>query len=432
VIRPKWPRGVRRAGSGYRTPARFSAPTARGIRKGLRNNDLLQPNTSFHTIASASDYLSPQGSIYADTHTHIYTLLVPTLLLCGCLGRERGGLSSLDPTTFDSGGIVVDRSSTISHVFHLKNTGDRQVKMVGVEKSCGCLDATITPQSLAPRQEARLTLSAHVAPSYADRRTVSCVVKTDDPSRGAVTFSLAFHSFPRVQFRPLALDLGSLRRVGTPGESGHREAEAWLDVYRAPGGDADAPRRFDVPDGLLVDTSGKPGTDEPARGIVRTSYPLRVRIRQERLREQPGGRQQLVLGVLTRRGEVGSLPISWAWHESIEASPRRVHFGTLKDITSGPASISVRSTEKRAFRILSVCGDETAAVVPFESPAPAASLIARETHLVALRIRLKNPKRRAAAGTVTVVTDDSTCSQLSIYWSAFVDLSPVKSAQSEP
>ena len=174
------------------------------------------------------------------TRNHTFLLVaISALPLSGCSSSGRTGYGS-PPHSFDAGGIVVERTTTIGHSFRLQNTGNRVLKILRVEKSCGCLEAAITPQELGPWQAARLALSVQVTPSYSER-TVGCVVKTDDPINGSVSYSLAFKTFPRVQFRPTALSLGTLRRTVSPGADGDCAADACLEVFRRPGEEVDSP-----------------------------------------------------------------------------------------------------------------------------------------------------------------------------------------------
>jgi hypothetical protein len=355
-------------------------------------------------------------------------VLITTLFGCSQKVAERH--MSQPATFFDAGGIVADRSTTIRHVFYLKNSGKHNLRIIDVEKSCGCLEASVDRYSLDPAQEAQITLAAHITPNYS-ARVVSCLVKTDDPGRATTTYNLAFKTFPRIQFRPLALNLGSFLRTGTPGEGTDRSADAWLDVFRTPGEEVDSPARFHSLDGVHVEVGDGLVADEPARGVIRLSYPIHVRIPRDLLESTTGSQQQLDIELLTRRGERGSLPVVWSWRSAISASPRHLHFGTLGGLTAGPARVLIRSTEGRGFRILSIAGDAAATVT---SAAPDSSGLdlptaTRAVHSLSLRLRLNNPGWRAASGTVTVTTDDKTCPRLPIHWSAFVERSQGAKAQ---
>ncbi len=353
--------------------------------------------------------------------SYIYIILV-AVFSSGCYHGQPAQRISTEATSFDAGGIVADKSSDLVHIFTLRNSASRPVKILGIDKMCGCLDATIDLESVAPGQEVELKLSARVSPAYSPRRAATCIVKTDDPTKAAVPYSLIFETFPRIRFRPLALRLSWPERAGTPVEDGIGEAEAWLDTFRARGEETDSPAQFRVPDGLSVEIRGEPTSDEPARGVIRTSYPLRVRSLPDRLGGKFGP-QQLDVSVLTRRGERGSLLVTWTRRSSVDASPSHIHFGTLSGPIAGPTTVTVRSTEDRAFRILSVAGDDSATVMPADAElnqyGPVSPL--RTAHPVRFRIRLTNPRARAAAGTITFITDDESCPKTSVFWSAFLD-----------
>ncbi len=113
--------------------------------------------------------------------------------------------------------------------------------------------------------------------------------------------------------------------------------------------------------------------------------------------------------------------MTWGWRDPIEAHPGRIHFGTLRSLTTDPFRVLIRSTENRAFRILSVAEDEAGSVTP-DSRAPIGPDAPPSTiHSLSLKLQLTSPDARAAAGTMTVMTDDSACPSLLIQWSAFVD-----------
>ena len=115
-----------------------------------------------------------------------------------------------------------------------------------------------------------------MTPSYS-AKNVSCTVRTDDPTHAAMTYSLAFQTFPRVQFRPLALNLGSLRHADTNASDTSYAADAWLETFRATGEEADGIDQLEAPSGVRVGIGEKVTTDEPAKRVVRTSYPLHMK-----------------------------------------------------------------------------------------------------------------------------------------------------------
>ncbi len=316
---------------------------------------------------------------------------------------------------------MVNQSSTFTHVFSLKNGLRRDLTILGVEKSCGCLTASIDQDSVAPGRAASLTLTARIEPNYSSR-TLSCAVKTDDPGDAARKFTLALKTFARVQFRPVVVNLGLLRRNRTAGAEGASSLDAWLEVFRAAGEAEDSPDRFEAPEGVVVAVRGGGTTDEPARGVVRTSYPLTIKIPHDRLVDQPNGvPDQLTVVSWTKRGGRGILPVTWRIRNPIETVPSRLHFGTLSGPQSVPAGLVVRSTEDRAFRILSLKADESAAVKVVAPESVGPNSRPRKVHSLSLGIELKHPEASAAAGGVLLETDDASCPSLTVYWSAFVD-----------
>lgn len=179
-----------------------------------------------------------------------------------------------------------------------------------------------------------------------------------------------------------------------------------------------------------MDVRDGASSDEPARGVIRTSYPFRILIRRDRLANTSAG-QQLAIAALTRRGERDSLPVSWTWGSPIEVFPSRLHFGILAELTSNPLRVRIQSAEDRAFRILAISGDEAGSVVsagdePIGSQSPT-----RKVHWLSLKLHVPRAETRAAAGTMTVLTDDTSCPRLPVYWSAFVDREQGVKSQAE-
>jgi len=349
-----------------------------------------------------------------------FVSLLLGIALLSCTPRQQHSRESSDATSFDGGGVLVDQLSKISHVFRLKNTGNRDLKITGVDKSCGCLDASIDRYSIAPGHVASLRLSAQVTPSYSDI-TARCIVKTDDKDIGDIAYSFAFTTYPRAQFRPLRFNIGTLDPPGMPGEKQDCEVDAWLDVFRAPGEQTDFVEKVHTPDGLRVEIGKSISTDEPAKGIIRTSYPVHGRIRRDLLTSMYAGQQELSCSAVTRRGERVSLSIAWTWRSPIEASPSRIHFGTVSGSRSDTRRLLIRSTWNRSFRILSITGDDAGSLLPITQNEIGSSSHASESHSLPLQLSVTNPNTRAAAGTFTIDTDDATCPKLSVLWSAFVD-----------
>lgn len=348
-------------------------------------------------------------------------MVLVTALLPGCSSRVSSGIVPRPVTFFDAGGVVVDQSSTFTHVFTLKNNLNRDLKILGFEKSSGCLTASIDRDLVAPGREASLTLTARLEPNYS-ARMLSCAVKTDDPGIAATNYTLALKTFPRVQFRPIAFNLGLVRRSGTPGADGESSVDAWLEMFRAAGQELDSPERFEAPEGVGIAVCEGPSTDEPAKGVVRTSYPLKIKIPHDRLvGAQKGIPEQLTIVSHTRRGARGILPVTWRIRNPIEAVPGRLHFGTLSGPKSGLAGLVVRSAEDRAFRILSLKADESASVMLVAPESIGPNSHPSKVHSLSLRLELKNPLASAAAGSVVVETDDASCPSLTVYWSAFLD-----------
>jgi hypothetical protein len=205
------------------------------------------------------------------------------------------------------------------------------------------------------------------------------------------------------------------------GEIGAQVGNVSLEVFRRPDETIDAPREFRVPEGVRVERSGKPTSDSPAKGVTRTIYPLRVHLQPDKFPSQSTPRQLISLGVVTARGEQSTLPLTWTVEEAIVAKPGRLHFNYTEDGGSETATVLVRSTEVRPFRILSVDGDKSSSVELEKPERIGPRSKPNVSHVLTLRVQPSlNIDGRSAAGTVVVETDDAPCSRVLIHWSGFV------------
>ena len=81
-------------------------------------------------------------------HVHIWLIVVVTFVWGVFI--ERAPLWHFRRYEFGQRrGDVVDRLTTIEHVFHVTNNKNHDLRLLGVEKSCGCLEASIDRQLLS-------------------------------------------------------------------------------------------------------------------------------------------------------------------------------------------------------------------------------------------------------------------------------------------
>ena len=145
--------------------------------------------------------------------------------LPGCGGG--GGADDAEPapaappravfeTVTRDAGVIPVRAGGHTFAFPLTNRGGSPLRVLGLSTSCGCTDAGVTADELAPGQTAEVR--AVVTPTHPERRDATVVVRTDDPRR------------PRNRPRP-ALGGGRPALAG-PAGTGHRPGP--------PRGDGDA------------------------------------------------------------------------------------------------------------------------------------------------------------------------------------------------
>jgi hypothetical protein len=72
--------------------------------------------------------------------------------------------------------------------FQIENHGGQPVRILNVEKSCGCLDTQVQPQVIPPGGSA--TVVVHATPILVGQRTETVSLQTDSPLTPTVTLAL--------------------------------------------------------------------------------------------------------------------------------------------------------------------------------------------------------------------------------------------------
>lgn len=86
----------------------------------------------------------------------IVGVLVVVAAGCAALPQDSGQIE-LSATEFDFGTIANTRP--VSHIFHVRNTGNGPLEISGVATSCGCTTAEIGSRSLASGESSDLTVT---------------------------------------------------------------------------------------------------------------------------------------------------------------------------------------------------------------------------------------------------------------------------------
>ena len=84
----------------------------------------------------------------------------------------------------------VKAGGQVSHDFQVKNTGQKELKIIRVTAGCGCVAAGFD-RSIAPGQTGRITLTVETHPGWAGQEvTQSALVVTNDPKAQYLSVTL--------------------------------------------------------------------------------------------------------------------------------------------------------------------------------------------------------------------------------------------------
>ena len=98
----------------------------------------------------------------------------------GRAAPEPGPRLSISETVFEAG--EVPAGSRVSHDFIIKNTGQRELKILRVAAGCGCTAASFD-KSISPGQSGKVTVSVSYYEDWAGRQVKqSALLETNDPA----------------------------------------------------------------------------------------------------------------------------------------------------------------------------------------------------------------------------------------------------------
>ena len=110
---------------------------------------------------------------------------------------------------YDAGLIFVDKPQEITHRFEVVNTTRRRVTISKVTPSCICSTSRVDKTVLAPGERTGLLLGVKLHAAYS-KNSISCTLRTDDPSRPDWIYNFDFEAIPPIAIDPSRLDLGEL------------------------------------------------------------------------------------------------------------------------------------------------------------------------------------------------------------------------------
>jgi hypothetical protein len=325
--------------------------------------------------------------------------------------------------SFDAGVIYAPGASKLSHVFSIKNTTGRSVRILKIDKSCACTTARIAATELANGESTELEMEASVPQSGA-KGGLFCTVKTNSEEFPEWTYAIYYESLPRLSIEPPVLHLGTFNEDPTnasPGDGSPRPSVV-VTVHAMSLTDLGLEVLPTV--GLDLSTASMDEDPSPVgKGIFRKRYRL---FAHPRLADDaPKGTQ--FRAVTVRAGKDESMAsVAWTYKTKFRVTPSPVSFGSLEPGATSPARRVVISADRdRPFRVRSVSNAKASAGERVESRPIGEDDATSQRHSFDLRLTV--PTGASASmltGSIVVEIDDAQRTRLEIPWSAFIRNGP--------
>lgn len=120
-----------------------------------------------------------------------------TLIIAGCNNRPATPKIELSVTYFDMGDIYPDKEKR-SEIFYLKNAGGAPLKIISVSTSCGCTEAELESNEIAPGKQTKLTViyDPSVHPGLVGKIKRIIYVQSNDPLHEEIELELVGNVMP--------------------------------------------------------------------------------------------------------------------------------------------------------------------------------------------------------------------------------------------
>ncbi len=293
----------------------------------------------------------------------------------------------------------------LRHTFVVKNTTDRQIRILKETHSCTCVSATLSHKVLAPRESAELTLVTRLPQDYT-KQTIASVLETDHPEAPKLTYQLVFESYPDIRVVPDRFDIS--RETG----------EGEIEIFALPQSKSFPTLvNTESPNDLIVDISPEPQEDALPGGVRRRRFKFWISRQRE---SKPAGPtlQNVTFGLST--GEARSVVVACEDEAFLESVPSYLNFGLIQSTeTKKQLRLMVRSKSRSEFKVLKAAPDVAFLKIhPSEGALPTA---AAEKHLfdIVLDSSPESLAGQPISGLITINTDVEECKSLSIQWAYF-------------
>lgn len=341
--------------------------------------------------------------------TRNLALLVVLAVVGGCTPRG----DTQPGERFHAGALFKFLTPRLTHVFKVRNTLDRPVRILGEQHSCSCTKVRLATVELQPGEAADLEMSVDVIDGYS-KSSLQCQVQTDHPKFKEWTYQLAYVTFPRATIAPnrVVLREAAEKSSAQPAEIA---GETWLETFAPAGRDLPAPESLDTPDGLLIDLDRNPVRDVLPDAVQRARYHLRISVPARTSISTSGG-QSRAFNVRLSQGVIAGVTVVWTNRTGVECHPSQVHFGYLSS-SSPPKStrLVVRSDDGSPFRVLGF--ESSNPMVALAGPFPTKAVA---EHLFELSLRpTSEASTSVLSGSVRLKTDRRPVSSIEVPWSVF-------------
>ena len=349
-----------------------------------------------------------------------YALALILTFTSGCSYRAPG-------ERFSAGYVFPEKQSSFTHCFVVKNTTERPVEFLRIEKSCTCASVELEKYRLARGETAKLTFRMDVNKSYM-HRVAACVLKTDHPKFKDWPYTVEFVSVPFAVADPDVLNLGRWRADSTNPEADHAVT---LDLF-ADSQIALSRADFTVPNELELKLSPRAAVRRLQPQGWNTTYELSIRLSPKGLQTV---RESSQSGVVTRTIDLLSpgsksrrwqYTVYWQTLDSLDVHPSYLVFGNVLDEGDDHSrSVTITSTTSETFRIVSINGDS--GHVRMASTVDSAEDAGRHRVTFELRPDESVGQNRAggsprfASGTIHVRTTDRRKPNIEIPWTAMLE-----------
>lgn len=278
------------------------------------------------------------------------------------LGRavQTPGLIQFDSLLMDFG-LVYTHGATVCE-FPFRNVGTQPLKILSIQKACGCAKAEATPRELAPGQSGKITVTFDLKGRQGDQRQ-NIFIKTNDPQNALVALTCQGKAINPVHVSCDMLDFGDLAAGGSQGLdfvlTDRGAGQMQLTGYQValdPGAPAQTTPTVQVKwqeSALSFDEMTSRGAPANVKTLVRGrgERHFQVRVSLTRPASSPLGLHQGRLTLKTSDPAYPLVEVPFVYHgvETLAASSSKLLFGVSGQAKVLSQQVELRRNDGRAF-----------------------------------------------------------------------------------